>query len=118
MGGYTPGPWIHVQSDNIILTHDGRRLLQWQARSLDVSTDERDANARLIASAPDLLKALQKVEAHLSAIGTPRDAHGRYHKDGEWTFDEALPRDVDAREVKSAFEVVRAAISRATGEGE
>jgi predicted secreted hydrolase len=60
--------------------------------------------------------ALEKAELHLAAIGTPRDAQGRYHKDGEWTFGEALPRDADAREVSAAFALVRAAIAKAKGE--
>lgn len=60
--GHTPGPWVHNAEDNII-TAQGREhatLIEWQARSLHVSIEERDANARLIAAAPDLLAALKR----------------------------------------------------------
>lgn len=126
MKAHTPGPW-EVQGSEVWATRAIRFNLTTAGTPLIARVCEHkdaeggfpyEANARLIASAPELLEALQRIEAHLSAIGTPRDSRGRYHKDGEWTFDEALPRDVDACEVKSAFEVVRTAISRATGEGE
>jgi len=58
MSRHTAGPWVHHPDDNIISTHDRRKLLEWQARSQFVSTGERDANARLIAAAPELLEAL------------------------------------------------------------
>ena len=62
---HTPGPWIHYPDDNIISTNGGRKLLEWQARSQFVSTIERDANARLIAAAPELLAALKRAEEWL-----------------------------------------------------
>lgn len=62
---HTPGPWTHCQEDNFITTRDGRGLLEWQARSLHVTPEERDANARLIAAAPDLLKACRQALAAL-----------------------------------------------------
>lgn len=55
---HTPGPWTHHPEDNIITDASGRRLIEWQARSVSVSVEERDANARLIAAAPELLEAL------------------------------------------------------------
>jgi hypothetical protein len=59
---HTPGPWVHYPEDNIIIGGaDGRMILEWQARSVNVSVAERDSNARLIAAAPDLLAALQFV---------------------------------------------------------
>lgn len=57
---HTSGPWTHHPEDNIILDASGRRLIEWQARSVSVSVEERDANARLIAAAPELLEALEE----------------------------------------------------------
>lgn len=74
----------------------------------------RAAVAALIAERDALREALSEAEWRLSCIGTPRDAQGRYHKDGEWTFGDALPNSADAREVASAFALIRAALT--TGE--
>lgn len=61
MSKHTPGPWIHHPEDNIITTKGDCKLIECQARSLHVSTSERDANARLIAAAPELLEVLVDV---------------------------------------------------------
>lgn len=57
---WTNGPWKHYPEDNIIVSN-GRMILEWQARSLAVSVAERDANARLIAAAPDLAEACELI---------------------------------------------------------
>lgn len=80
----------------------------------DTIAEARDAVAALIAERDALREALSEAEWRLSCIGTPRDAQGRYHKDGEWTFGDALPNSADAREVASAFALIRAALT--TGE--
>jgi hypothetical protein len=61
---HSQAPWSHHPYDNIILTHDGRKLFEWIAKSSrvlgkEVSVAQRDANARLVAAAPDLLEALE-----------------------------------------------------------
>ncbi len=66
MGEHTPGPWP------IELTGDGKRIIVGkglvegpngyevaEVYSDDCDPNEADANARLIASAPELLEALQ-----------------------------------------------------------
>lgn len=77
MSAHTPGPWV-VESDTRKPTHSiqtsrtaalkkkaGFALpLAWVSRH----HDESAANARLIAAAPDLLKALERVAEHLSVI--------------------------------------------------
>lgn len=65
--------------------------------------------------AMDLLEALETAAVHIASIGYPVDANGNYKKGGEWTFDEAVPRAVDAAEVKAAYLTIRAAIAKATG---
>ena len=46
---HTPGRLVHHPEDNIFTIGD-RRLFEAQARSLDVSAAERDANARRLAA--------------------------------------------------------------------
>jgi len=88
----TPGPWRHYPDDNIIVSADGR-LLDWVARSLHVTREQRDANARLVSAAPDLLGALIAITDQLERVGDTRP-----HKDGEF------------------IEQARAAIAKALGE--
>ena len=87
---HTPGPWFANDSLQLF-AETGQHLA-----SLDSSTEGFDggtlyANARLIAAAPDLLAALIELDAHMlneTPIGT-------------------YP--------SGTFEVVRAAIAKATG---
>lgn len=59
---HTPGPWHHVEEDNLILitTTAGRHVCDFQPVSTHVSVAERNANGRLITAAPDLLNALER----------------------------------------------------------
>ena len=54
---HTPGPWIRIA--NSIGVADAEIAKVW-------TTDDgrQEANARLIAAAPDLLKSLQDIEAY------------------------------------------------------
>ena len=57
---HTPGPWIAEDDQSIYAADgDGRRLI---AECHAGHKEERAANARLIAAAPDLLAALEDVE--------------------------------------------------------
>lgn len=63
---HTSGPWIYDAEDNVILTHDGRVLSEWiprsnHAKSGGTTVEERNANGRLMAAAPELLEVLQGV---------------------------------------------------------
>lgn len=62
---HTPGPWLQWADTNIIIRlHSGAPRSE-DLRICEVSTntrhDEGAANARLIAAAPELLEALQKL---------------------------------------------------------
>lgn len=69
MTKHTPGPWVlqpHETDFRREITAEGRRV------ALATKRDERDANARLIVAAPELLEALKAcldaleyVEKHL-----------------------------------------------------
>ena len=87
---YTPAPWAvdgTIAAENLDVISKGGRVAMLDCDDIDADTLE--ANARLIAAAPDLLEALQVAESEL-----------RYH---------AATRNSEA------LEIVRAAIQKATG---
>jgi hypothetical protein len=74
---FTPGPWAYVDatkeasmqfSPSCVIRGDGKQIaaFSWNDNSPHFPTkDESQANARLIAAAPDLLEALQLADATL-----------------------------------------------------
>lgn len=100
--GHTPGPWSHDYRKNRhggysqeVFDQSGELIATaaWHPVKLDdvTTTTNREANARLIAAAPDLLSAAQQALSHCGPNG--------YLDFG-----------------KPATDALRAAISRATGE--
>jgi len=77
---HTPGPWgvgsMKTNRDPIAITNDDGRvcLVDGDTDGFDRSA-EQEANARLIAAAPELLAALQWVE-RLRAIGALKNEDG------------------------------------------
>jgi hypothetical protein len=64
MGKFTPGPW-EIQEDDrgccdIVVAGEVGGLVREIAHSLWIGSDERRANARLIAAAPALLASLRE----------------------------------------------------------
>jgi hypothetical protein len=55
---HTPGPWIIPGSSNLVGTENPRRLIA-ETHGLNSA-----ANARLIAAAPAMLKALKMIDAN------------------------------------------------------
>lgn len=90
MKAHTPGPW-RVDADRCEV-QIGEHCRAYQRHDGGIWIDELEANARLIAAAPDMLAALHKA---LCLIGL-RD---------EWTFAGR----------HEATEVIRAAIAKAEG---
>ncbi len=68
MSTHTPGPWTEV--GRYIETDECTICEMFSART----REERDANQRLIAAAPELLEALKLAQ---SIIGHPEDAHSK-----------------------------------------
>jgi hypothetical protein len=109
---HTPGPWRVDGQELISGLSDSRPLLHAVIRSTDerwtslVETEcaEGHANARLIASAPDLLAALERLRDELDA---------RTHRDGEMITASFVRGDVCAVKTLNA---ARAAIKKARGE--
>lgn len=69
---HTAGPWTHVTGDGSVGTVegvDGWAVALAQSRPNDPRHEERQANARLIAAAPELLEALQGVVSRCRNTG-------------------------------------------------
>ena len=89
-GGHTPGPWTyagrlgfgHLVDPNIAVAYGG----EGSGR-----TDQGEANARLIAAAPDLLEAVREI------VATNRD--GTWEADKEWLVEKARAALAKATEV-------------------
>lgn len=55
---HTPGPWAaDLVSGSFYIVTDSGRTIAVRTRGINESREEVDANARLIAAAPDLLEA-------------------------------------------------------------
>lgn len=66
MQTHSPAPWDHSYGSNVIRAADGKILVHEvgpYSRGGGAPHDERDANARLIAAAPDLLDTAQTMLA-------------------------------------------------------
>ena len=73
---FTPGPWIHT-TDYIGVHQEstGTCIADLGSEGApDIGAEESEANARLIAAAPDLLAALKKALNVMNEVGHPR--HG------------------------------------------
>lgn len=94
---HTPGPWkdgpVFGKTERAIFWTDTSKPGTWQRRLDDKLGAFKEADARLIAAAPDLLEALQwLVNAHDAPTG----------------------RDGVMRDIPQALERARAAIAKAT----
>lgn len=112
--GHTPGPWfIAAQNDGIVIIdgppspapYDGP-IPKAHGPAVVATPNwrlaEYEANARLIAAAPDLLEALREILGPLNVCSDNRNVRD----------DQVLPVDMTMGELRKA----RAAIARATGE--
>jgi hypothetical protein len=97
---HTPGPWAvkhHEDTDTYSIYVAGRQWNSWTVAALGYSKED-EANARLIAAAPDLLEALQTM---LIAFAPPN-----YEEMDESELETCFPEWTKAR----------AAAAKATGE--
>lgn len=108
---HTPGPWFEQTgfADDVEITADSRQgMVAICAMDLDFTGHigvEQEANARLIAAAPDLLEALETLDASWLAdfpAGPDGDYSGRFVSPAE--------------EHVVIWRKIRAAIARARGE--
>lgn len=80
MSKHTPGPWeVHyrtrIMADKKVVGISGTSMLGWNKYKTGEWIDETEANARLIASAPDLLAACEALvswyRVNEPGLGTP-----------------------------------------------
>lgn len=96
---HTPGPWVHngaravYRGQHLIATSHGDPS-GWYGLQPVPKIDERDANAALIAAAPELLEALKAMAEHFGPL------------EGNQFFND---------EVNRAFELTRKALAKAEG---
>jgi hypothetical protein len=108
---HTPGPWVMADDSLISAEEDGQAVAQVLEVLEDEKEDEKgdeEANARLIAAAPELLAALSELASCFSEdIGVAPVADEDSHR-----FGALLERTPTFAHLRAA----RAAIAKATGE--
>lgn len=102
---HTPGPWHFDDHANRIETTAGRNILDMIPRSEHFSTKERDANARLIAAAPELLEALEHFLGRMELSGNWDDGCFYYSR-------------MAAPELQEVILKARKVVKKATGQSE
>ena len=108
MSSHTPGPWVVRKGDewtrDVVTDHgempDGSRNY-WNVASANIRRDECEANARLIAAAPDLFDAAKLVLAW-------------YEAENDFTKEPDFYKRVEMCRVSEV--ALRAAIAKALGE--
>lgn len=75
MSKHTPGPWKYYDEEgyNFGIGSEGGRHVADVSHNANIPTGEKRANARLIAAAPDLLKAL--VLCYDSLVAVLKERH-------------------------------------------
>jgi hypothetical protein len=119
MSKHTPGPWFVVNigaDDEPMMSVKAARIAGQEPRhevaicaTGDSPQEMEDANARLIAAAPELLEALEKL--HTALNSDPPD--GGAQKD---ILPDTVVYRLDGQAMYLAINAVRAAIAKAKGE--
>lgn len=75
--GHTPGPWVFaygsVYREDTLHDESSIRIALMDRNEPHTMPTERDANARLIAAAPELLSMLRQIDLWLVAPDTSRE---------------------------------------------
>ena len=109
---HTPGPWIYSGKGYICGGECCVADTETYSATKKLSPPQRAANARLIAAAPDLLKALTDLMDQLECVGIATKS-----QDIDWTEMEAEERDTGNWHGTEGFSFnkARKAIAKATG---
>ena len=110
MSYFTPGPWLFDDEHEEVTSEARRRKGLTRIATVNLGwsepfNSEQNANARLIAAAPDLLDALQWYEAKAVQMG-----RAAIHQDSKLMLE--LMKEIAVEYGAQA----RAAITKATGE--
>ena len=113
MSKHTPGPWLlENRGYKFIVSKPGDGYITRDVCRMDGSTMaafEQEANAQLIAAAPDLLEALKTVTSHLVAAHSLLERGGKKAAASDRMFAQMM------KDYEKAFEAGRAAIAKAGG---
>lgn len=111
-GARTRGDWIPPSSDQCPIFFQEVRA-EWNRRAnVSHAAAPLQAEIEALRAERDALRdALREAQTRIAAIGYPASPDGKYNKNGEWTFSDAVPRAVDAEEVEAAFLVIRTALA-------
>ena len=71
MKKHTPGPWQSYSDGSKAFVRNEHSFVA----SMSADTDRCDADARLIAAAPEMLAALEAVYEHLAKVKAPGELH-------------------------------------------
>ena len=81
--GFTPGPWRYTTDGRVFgcCAHEWNKGLNMMTEPFVAATTENQANAALIASAPDLLAENERLRALLTRLVGEYESRsdGRYH---------------------------------------
>ena len=110
MNDYTKGPWGIMKGDHGLMIFSGEcgRVVAMLARQ--VTTAEREANARLIAAAPELLEALELLMKY-----SARPSCESLHHDKKYRHTALEPCPVEANLYQARI-MAEDAIAKAKGE--
>lgn len=76
---HTPGPWKLINTgENIFIGPDQFMTAAYIAKASGFDSQERDANARLIAVAPEMLHALKEVLVLIERDGSGGQTYDSY----------------------------------------
>lgn len=70
---HTPGPWsVFIENGVVEIQKRKRPVVHWSGFDSSLFKKSSEANARLMAAAPDMLDALKLALLHISAIDNQR----------------------------------------------
>lgn len=100
MGNYTPGPW--TQRGDCVESFGGEQVAQCTSAT-QYQVEQRHANARLIASAPELLEALVMARSEIRAQRAYAFTGSRipYENDPRYITSKMVERKIDAAIAKA-----------------
>ena len=119
---HTPGPWISEGPFIYALTPladsraDVNRFSTNLQRGYNCTHAELEANARLIAAAPDLLQELRQEAELLDRFAARCDAWADESERGGWSTHQVKANRAMADECRRRAAGIRETIARATGE--
>jgi hypothetical protein len=93
---HTPGPWVSTRQRGAKVTGPDRKSICCIPATVSRPREESDANARLIAAAPDLMAALQAIMDCSKKSGIPGTTSAWYE------FGEATANIASAALAKAA----------------